>query len=83
MARCDPPFPRLKATGKGWLGWLRIIPCPSLVDNVYKPYLQDFAAFTALKDNGYEPKVQRVSPGIFSLAKPSFYCYTAISGGCG
>ena len=69
-ARCDLPFPRLKAMEKGQvlLAPNYSLPKP-LVDNVYKPYLQDFAAALRQQDNGYEPKVQRVSPGIFSLAK--------------
>ena len=60
---------RLLKNGQVLLAPNYSLPKP-LVDNVYKPYLQDFAAaLRQLKDNGYEPKVQRVSPGIFSLAK--------------
>ena len=41
-----------------------------VVDNVYKPYLEDFdAAVRYLKGNGYEPKAQTAIPGLLSLAK--------------
>ena len=60
---------RLLEKGQVFLASNYSLPKP-LVDNVYKPYLQDFAAaLRQLKDNGYEPKVQWVSPGAFSLVK--------------